>query len=84
MSDITYGSKTMNSWTSQESVAPFIKAVVSDGSVVDPSRAVVNKGSGASVTLTIGGEEVAIYMLQGVVYKISATKSSSNNIVFLY
>ena len=32
MSDITYGSKTMNSWTSQESVAPFIKAVVSDGS----------------------------------------------------
>ena len=84
MSSLKFGAKTMNDWTPQESLAPFIKAVVSDGSVVDPSRAVVNKGSGASVTLTIGGEDVAIYMLQGVVYKISATKSSSNNVVFLY
>ena len=63
MSSLKFGAKTMNDWTPQESLAPYIKAVVSSGAEVSPSRAIINKGE---------------------IYPISATKSSSNNIIFLY
>ena len=84
MGVIDYGNKTMNSWSAQESVAPYIKAIVSSGAEVSPSRAVINKGDAGPVTLTIGGEDVAIFLNKGEIYPISATKSSSNNIIFLY
>jgi hypothetical protein len=84
MSSLKFGAKTMNDWTPQESLAPYIKAVVSSGAEVSPSRAVINKGNSGSITLTIGNEDVAIYLIQGEIYPISATKSSSNNIIFLY
>jgi len=84
MGVIDYGNKTMNSWSAQESVAPYIKAVVSTGAEVSASRAVINVGTAASITLTIGGKDVAIFLNKGEIYPISATKSSSNNIIFLY
>jgi hypothetical protein len=84
MSSLKFGAKTMNDWTPQESLAPYIKAVVSSGAEVSPSRAIINKGDAGPVTLTIGGEDVAIFLNKGEIYPISATKSSSNNIIFLY
>lgn len=74
----------MNSWSAQESVAPYIKAVVSTGAEVSASRAVINVGTAANITLTIGGKDVVIFLNKGEIYPISATKSSSNNIIFLY
>tara|TARA_R110001592_G_scaffold159251_2_gene390564 strand:+ start:197 stop:451 length:255 start_codon:yes stop_codon:yes gene_type:complete len=84
MSDLKFGSKTINSWTSQESQAPYVKAILSTGAVVNPSRAVINKGTSTDVNLTIGGEVISVHLIKGQVYKISATKSSSNSVIFLY
>ena len=85
MGVIDYGNKTMNSWSAQESVAPYIKAVVSDGSSsVDACRAIYVK-SGTSHTLTIDGKDVAFTgMNVGEIYPISCTKSNTANIIFLY
>lgn len=78
-------SKTMQDWTTQESASPFVKAVeVSADTKVDPSKAVHMNGTSAEVTLTIGGENVGIYLIQGRTYKISATMSNSADVVFLY
>lgn len=81
---LSFSNKGIQDWTVQESSSPFVKAVVSTGAVVPPSKAIHMKGDSASVNLTIDGEVVALYLLQGYVYKISATKSSSNDVVFLY
>ncbi len=85
MSGLKFGSKTMNDWTCQESVAPYIKAVVSDGSSsVDACRAIYVK-SGTAHTLTIGGKDIAFTgMNVGEIYPISCTKSNTANIIFLY
>jgi len=76
--------KGIHDFTSQESVAPYIKAVVATGSAQDPCRAVHMKVADASVTLTVNGTDVAFWLLRGHIYPICATKSSSTDVVFLY
>lgn len=76
--------KGLNDYLVQESVAPYIKAVDATSSDMDPCRAVHMNGTSAEVTLTINGTDVGIYLIQGHTYKISATKSSSTSVVFLY
>jgi len=76
--------KGIHDFTSQESVAPYIKAVVATGSAQDACRAVHMKVADASVTLTVNGTDVAFWLLRGHIYPICATKSSSTDVVFLY
>ena len=76
--------KTLQDWAVQESIAPYMKAVVSTTNDMDACRAVYVK-SGATHTLTIDGSDVAFTgMLPGTIYHISCTKSNSANIIFLY
>ena len=77
--------KGLNDYTSQESVSPYIKASVSDGSsAVDACRAVHMKGTAADVTLTVDDTDVVFHLLKGHTYPICATKSSSTDVVMLY
>ena len=76
--------KGIQDYTQQESVAPYIEAVVATQSDQDPCRAVHMKGSSGAVTLTVGGADIAFYLLQGHTYPICATKSSSADVVLLY
>ena len=77
--------KGMNDFAVQESVAPYTKAVVADTTNGnDACRAVHMKGTSASVNLTVNGAVVAFWLLKGYTYPISATKSSSPDVVFLY
>jgi|TARA_Y100000310_G_scaffold38478_1_gene36070 hypothetical protein len=77
--------KSLQDYTVGESVAPYIKVVVSTTADMDVCRAVMLSGAAAgSITLTIGGSDVAVYMLRGVVYPIACTKSSSANVLHLY
>ena len=71
-------------YTAQESLAPYIKAVVATGSAQDPCRAVHMTAANASVTLTVNDVDVAFYLLRGHTYPICATKSSSTDVVLLY
>ena len=76
--------KTLQDWSAQESVAPFMKAVVSTTNEMEACRAVYVK-SGASHTLTIDGVDIAFAgMIPGTIYPISCTKSNNANIIFLY
>tara|TARA_B100001123_G_C15048429_1_gene922545 strand:+ start:712 stop:951 length:240 start_codon:yes stop_codon:yes gene_type:complete len=77
--------KGLNDYTTQESVSPYVKAVVSDGSAaVDACRAVHMKGTAADVTLTVDDTDVVFHLLKGHTYPICATKSNSSSVVFLY
>jgi len=76
--------KKLNDYEVRESVSPYVKAVDATGSDMDPCRAVHMNGTSAEVTLTIDDTDVGIYLVQGRTYQISATKSSSTNVVFLY
>jgi|TARA_R110002020_G_scaffold98471_2_gene234377 hypothetical protein len=76
--------KGMLDFTVQESVAPYVRAVVADTNVQDPCRAIHMKGSSASVNLDVGGETIAFYLLQGHTYPISITKASATTVVLLY
>ena len=77
--------KSLQDYTVGESVSPYIKVVVSTTADMDECRAVMLSGAAAgSITLTIGGSDVAVYMLRGVVYPITCTKSSSANVLHLY
>jgi len=76
--------KALHDFTAQESVAPYIKAVVATSSAQDACRAVHMKVADASVTLTVNGTDVAFWLLRGHIYPICATKSSSTDVVFLY
>tara|TARA_Y100001973_G_C5183088_1_gene326103 strand:- start:643 stop:885 length:243 start_codon:yes stop_codon:yes gene_type:complete len=76
--------KGINDYTMQESAAPFIKAVVATTNDMDTCRAVHMKGTSADVTLTVNNEDVVFHLLKGHTYKIAASKSSSNSVVFLY
>ena len=70
-------------FTSQESGNPYFKGVVGTSSSI-PSRAIMNNGSSASITITFAdGVVAAVYMEQGRLYKISATASSAS-ILYLY
>jgi hypothetical protein len=76
--------KGIQDYTSQESVAPYIKAVVATTNAQDPCRAVHMKGTAADVTLTVNGADVVFHLLKGHTYPICATKASANTVVFLY
>ena len=76
--------KGLQDYSINESVAPYIKAVIATQSDQDACRAVHMKGTAANVTLTVDGVDVVFYLLQGHIYPICATKSSSTDVVFLY
>jgi len=76
--------KGIQDYTSQESLAPYIKAVVATGSAQDPCRAVHMKAEDAAVTLTVNDVDVVFWLLKGHTYPICATKSSSTDVVLLY
>jgi len=76
--------KKLNDYEVRESVSPYVKAIDATGSDMDPCRAVHMNGTSAEVTLTIDDTDVGIYLVQGRTYQISATKSSSTDVVFLY
>ena len=76
--------KGIQDYTPQESVAPYIKAVVATQSTQDPCRAVHMKGTAADVTLTVGDVDVVFHLLKGHTYQICATKSNSTSVVLLY
>ena len=76
--------KGLMDFTEKESVAPYVRAVVATTNDQEPSRGIHMKGSAASVTLTIGGADVAFYLLQGHTYPISITKASATTVVLLY
>jgi len=77
--------KGLQDYTVNESTAPYIKAVVSDGSsAVDACRAVHMKGTAADVTLTVNDVDVVFHLLKGHTYSICCTKSNSSSVVFLY
>ena len=76
--------KGIQDYTSQESLAPYIKAVVATQSDQDPCRAVHMKGTAADVTLTVGDVDVVFHLLKGHTYQICATKSNSTSVVLLY
>ena len=71
-------------YTAQESVAPYGKAVVAGTDAVDPCRAIHMNGTDASVNLTVNNVVVAFWLLKGRTYPICATKSSSTDVVLLY
>jgi hypothetical protein len=76
--------KELHDFTTQESVAPYIKAVVSTQATMDACRAVYI-GAGAEHTLTINGVDVDfVGMIPGTIYPISCTKSNLTTVVFLY
>ena len=76
--------KGIQHYTPQESVAPYIKAVVATTNAQDPCRAVHMKGTSASVNLTVDDTVVAFWLIKGHIYPICATKSSSTDVVLLY
>ena len=76
--------KGLNDYLVQESVAPYIKAVVATTSDQDACRAIHMKGTSADVTLTIEDTDVVFHLLKGHTYPICATKASANTVVFLY
>ncbi|MAG25316.1 hypothetical protein CMI47_07025 [Candidatus Pacearchaeota archaeon] len=77
--------KGLQDFTVQESTAPYIKAVVSDGSTaVDACRAVYIKVAG-NYALTVNGTAVTFTgLLAGTIYPISCTLASSANVIHLY
>tara|TARA_Y100000361_G_C10904754_1_gene210898 strand:- start:118 stop:354 length:237 start_codon:yes stop_codon:yes gene_type:complete len=76
--------KGLNDFSAQESVAPYVKAVVATTNDQDACRAVHMKGTSADVTLTVEGTDVVFHLLKGHTYPISCTKASANTVVFLY
>jgi hypothetical protein len=76
--------KNIQDYTVNESVSPFVAAVVATGSAQDACRAVHMKGTAANVTLTVNDSDVVFHLLKGHTYPICATKSSSTDVVFLY
>lgn len=77
--------KAIHDFTSQESVAPYVKAVqVVADTVYDPCRAVFSKTASAHV-LTVNDVAITFTTMQaGVIYPISATKCTSTDVIFLY
>ena len=76
--------KGLNDFSAQESVAPYVKAVVATTNDQDACRAIHMKGTSADVTLTIEDTDVVFHLLKGHTYPISCTKASANTVVFLY
>ena len=76
--------KGINDYQVQESVAPYISAVVATTNEQDTCRAIYVKVAG-NYDLTVNGVDVTFTgLLAGHIYKIAASKSSSANVIFLY
>lgn len=76
--------KSLQDYSAQESVAPYIKAVVATTNDQDACRAIYVKVAG-NYDLTINGVAVTFTgLLAGHIYPVCATKSSSANVIFLY
>ena len=76
--------KSLQDYSAQESVAPYIKAVVATTNDQDACRAIYVKVAG-NYNLTINGVAVTFTgLLAGHIYPVCATKSSSANVIFLY
>ena len=72
-----------NRLTVQESINPYTKGTVKQSSSI-PSRAIVNNGSSAAITLTFeDGTTAALWMAQGTLYPIACIGSSAD-VLFLY
>ena len=77
-------SKGINDYMVQESVAPYVSAVVASTNDQDVCRAIYVKVAG-NYDLTVNGVDVTFTgLLAGHIYKIAASKSSSANVIFLY
>lgn len=76
--------KGLNDFTVQESVSPYVKAVVATTNAQDESRAIYVKVAG-EYTLTIDDADVVFTgLLAGHIYPVCTTKSSSANVILLY
>jgi len=76
--------KGLNDYAVQESVAPYIAAVVATQSDQDACRAIYVKVAGNYI-LTINDVDVTFTgLLAGNIYPVCATKSNSANVIFLY
>ncbi|MDP6586212.1 MAG: hypothetical protein QF535_16295 [Anaerolineales bacterium] len=76
--------KGLQDYSAQESVAPYVKAVVATTNTQDACRAIYVKVAG-EYTLTINDADVVFTgLLAGHIYPVCTTKSSSANVVFLY
>ena len=72
-------------YTAQESVAPYGKVVASTTQDMDVCRGVMLSGAATGpFTLTVGGADVSVHMIKGHIYPIACTKSSSAHIFHLY
>lgn len=72
-------------YTTQESIAPYYKTTVSDGSTAVPEcRAVVNRGDSALVDLTMNGVVVRLWLEKGTVYPFACTLATDTDVVYLY
>lgn len=70
-------------YTVQESNNPYFKGVVGTSSST-PSRAIINNLASNTINITYAdGTVSAIYLIQGVLYEISAIGSSAN-VLYLY
>ena len=76
--------KGLQDYAINESVAPYVKAVVATTNAQDATRAVHMKGTSANVTLTVNDTDVVFHLLKGHTYPICATKSSSAYVIMLY
>jgi|TARA_R110000823_G_scaffold214153_1_gene344008 hypothetical protein len=76
--------KGLQDYTLEESVSPYVKAVVATTNDQASTRAVHMKGTAADITLTIDGVDVVFHLLKGHTYPISCTKASAATVVMLY
>ena len=76
--------KGLQDYSINESVSPYIKAVVATTNDQDACRAVYVLVAG-NYALTVNGAAVTFTgLLAGHIYPICATNSSSANVIFLY
>jgi len=76
--------KGLQDYSINESVSPYIKAVVATTDDQDACRAVYVLIAGNYV-LTVNGVDITFTgLLAGHIYPVCATKSSSANVIFLY
>lgn len=77
--------KTIQDYTVGESVAPYIKIVVSTTNAMDVCRGVMLSGAASGAfTLTVDGADVSVWMVRGEILPIACTKSSSAHVLHLY
>ena len=76
--------KGLNDYSAQESVAPYIKAVVATTSDQDACRAVHMKATAAGITLTVDDVDVVFHLLKGQTYTISYIKDRADTLDIYY